>query len=307
MSIKNKLLASILLFIVHNTYAFDFPSSLDTGKYPFFITDTEIYLLYPKLTGGYSCQVLAPAIFNTLQKGKYDTAGKPIADNLKNYIETTVIPPAPTAAQQDMCNQLAIPPNLPPAANDKFSVIDKNVVLNSNVMATDPNNDPLAYSVNVAPLNGTLILSITGTFVYTPALDYTGADSFKYVVNDGKIDSNIATVSITINNPPPPPTGFAVFVCTKAGVSGLFDCAWWSQIILKDPANVTATDPILRCTKGWTGKSNMELCAPKFVTKGALTNTDSVGVCFGKKGGDTPNTCGNPGGEGFEKKTSVFP
>ena len=43
----------------------------------------------------------------------------------------------------------------------------------------------------------------TGAITYTPALNYTGPDSFMYKVRDNLgIDSNVATVSITVNAPP---------------------------------------------------------------------------------------------------------
>ena len=41
--------------------------------------------------------------------------------------------------------------------------------------------------------------------IYTPALNYNGADSFAFKANDGHLDSNIATVTIAIapvNDPP---------------------------------------------------------------------------------------------------------
>jgi hypothetical protein len=44
-----------------------------------------------------------------------------------------------------------------------------------------------------------------GTFVYTPVTGYSGMDTFTYKANDGTVDSNIATVSITetaVNNAP---------------------------------------------------------------------------------------------------------
>jgi len=36
---------------------------------------------------------------------------------------------------------------------------------------------------------------------YTPAAGYYGADSFTFKANDGALDSNIATVSITVVPP----------------------------------------------------------------------------------------------------------
>src|SRR5207247_6564482 len=40
---------------------------------------------------------------------------------------------------------------------------------------------------------------------YTPAANYNGSDSFTFKANDGTVDSNVATVSLTItpvNDPP---------------------------------------------------------------------------------------------------------
>src|SRR5207244_6582288 len=34
---------------------------------------------------------------------------------------------------------------------------------------------------------------------YTPAANYNGPDSFTFKANDGELDSNVATVSITVN------------------------------------------------------------------------------------------------------------
>ncbi len=39
----------------------------------------------------------------------------------------------------------------------------------------------------------------SGSYIYTPNVNAAGADSFSFKVNDGMVDSNPATVSITIN------------------------------------------------------------------------------------------------------------
>ena len=58
---------------------------------------------------------------------------------------------------------------------------------------TDADNNPLTYTVLSQPLHGTL----TGTapsLTYTPQAGYNSRDSFTFKVNDGTVDSNIATV-----------------------------------------------------------------------------------------------------------------
>lgn len=48
------------------------------------------------------------------------------------------------------------------------------------------------------PSHGQLILNPDGSFTYTPATNYVGADSFTYQANDGQLRSNIATVSLSV-------------------------------------------------------------------------------------------------------------
>jgi hypothetical protein len=77
-------------------------------------------------------------------------------------------------------------------------VIDENTPLPLTLNGTDITGDPLTFSVVSPPANGTL----SGTppnLVYQPATNYTGADSFTFLANDGQASSATATVSITIN------------------------------------------------------------------------------------------------------------
>ena len=63
--------------------------------------------------------------------------------------------------------------------------------------ASDVDGDPLSFSV----VNGPAMGSLSGTapnLTYTPAADANGSDSFTFRANDGKADSNTATVSIEI-------------------------------------------------------------------------------------------------------------
>ena len=65
------------------------------------------------------------------------------------------------------------------------------------LFATDADSDPLAYSVVTFPAHG--ILSGTPPdLTYLPAADYHGLDSLTFKASDGAIDSNVATVGITV-------------------------------------------------------------------------------------------------------------
>ena len=45
------------------------------------------------------------------------------------------------------------------------------------------------------PAHGSLTLNPNGSFSYTPNASYSGPDSFTYKANDGRPDSNVATVT----------------------------------------------------------------------------------------------------------------
>jgi hypothetical protein len=85
-----------------------------------------------------------------------------------------------------------------PVANNQAVVTDEDTPVGITLTGSDPDEDPLTFSVIAPPSNGTL----GGTapdLTYTPNADYNGSDSFTFKANDGSVDSNTATVSITVN------------------------------------------------------------------------------------------------------------
>jgi hypothetical protein len=64
--------------------------------------------------------------------------------------------------------------------------------------ASDVDGDSLTYSVVTTPVSGSLSGSAPN-LTYTPNNNFNGQDSFTFTVNDGTVDSNEATVSITVN------------------------------------------------------------------------------------------------------------
>src|SRR5205807_859473 len=65
----------------------------------------------------------------------------------------------------------------------------------------DADGDSLTAVLVSGPSHGTLALAANGSFTYTPAVDYIGPDSFTYKANDGQVDSNVSTVSLTVTAP----------------------------------------------------------------------------------------------------------
>ena len=88
--------------------------------------------------------------------------------------------------------------NHAPIANGQSVSVDQDSAAAITLSATDPDLDPLTYAVMSGPSHGTL----SGTapnLTYTPAPLYYGPDSFLFKANDGMLDSNVATITITVD------------------------------------------------------------------------------------------------------------
>jgi large repetitive protein len=88
--------------------------------------------------------------------------------------------------------------NVPPIAGNDIVTVAEDSSFAGQVSATDLNGDILAFALVTGPANGTLTFLADGTFDYTPDANFSGTDSFTYVANDGTVDSNVATISITV-------------------------------------------------------------------------------------------------------------
>ncbi len=99
----------------------------------------------------------------------------------------------------------------PPVASDGTLSATTAKATTGTLSATNPSSGTLAFAIVTAPAHGTAtVTASTGAYSYTSTGGYTGSDAFTWKVNDGVADSNIATVSVTVNAappPPPPPSG----------------------------------------------------------------------------------------------------
>ncbi len=89
------------------------------------------------------------------------------------------------------------PANQPPVAESMSLETPEDVALSVNLEAFDPEGQALSYIVLSAPQFGTLSGEVPN-MIYTPNANYHGADQFTFQVNDGELDSEIATVDIRV-------------------------------------------------------------------------------------------------------------
>ena len=86
--------------------------------------------------------------------------------------------------------------DIPTATSLNLST-NEDIAVAVTLAGSDIDGDVITYDVETTPANGTL----SGTMpnlTYTPNANFAGVDSFFYVVNDGKVDSNLTTVTITV-------------------------------------------------------------------------------------------------------------
>lgn len=97
--------------------------------------------------------------------------------------------------------------NTPPLATSQTVQVGKNTARVIRLAAADSDNDVLTYRLRSQPQHG-VVNDQLPDITYTPQSGYSGIDGFTFTVNDGQVESNLASVQITVlstqlpNNPP---------------------------------------------------------------------------------------------------------
>ncbi|HJU05761.1 MAG TPA: tandem-95 repeat protein [Nitrospiraceae bacterium] len=101
--------------------------------------------------------------------------------------------------------------NQAPVANSQPVTTPEDTARMIILTGSDPEGAALTFTIVTPPVRGSLstITQLNPTsaqVTYTPTDNLNGADSFTYKVHDGQVDSNVATVSITVTPVNDPPT-----------------------------------------------------------------------------------------------------
>ena len=66
-------------------------------------------------------------------------------------------------------------------------------------LGSDADANLLSATITAPPQHGTLNQQPDGTWRYTPNANFFGTDTLRFTLNDGRVDSNQATLTITVN------------------------------------------------------------------------------------------------------------
>lgn len=111
------------------------------------------------------------------------------------------------------------PVNDAPVALNGALTTDEDKAGTGTLAASDPENTALTFSVVAQGAKGTAV--ITGTsFTYTPVTNANGTDTFTFKANDGNLNSNTATLIVTINPVNDAPTATDGALMTNEDTSG---------------------------------------------------------------------------------------
>jgi len=105
--------------------------------------------------------------------------------------------------------------NSAPVARDSFHsvVMDDLLRIESDQLANDPDEDFLTFQIVSNATNGLLSFNANGPISYLPRPGFVGLDSFSYFVSDGKLVSDVQTVTIDVRSPVP--YGWGTTVSTR--------------------------------------------------------------------------------------------
>jgi VCBS repeat-containing protein len=151
------------------------------------------------------------------------------------------------------------PPNEAPVAlGDAYTVAEDGMLTVAAAQGvltndTDPDGGALTARLLSGPANGSLAFAADGSFVYRPAADWWGTDSFTYAARDGEDESTPVTVTLVVTpvNDAPRAEGDSYTLLEDGGLTialpgvlgndGDVDGDALTAMLVRGPANGTLT------------------------------------------------------------------
>ena len=118
----------------------------------------------------------------------------------------------PESAKHAICTVYVLPSkNTAPVGKELAFDTLKNISYKGFFEAHDPDGDGIKFIVSAPPKHGTLMLldEKSGNFMYTPKVDFTGRDTFKFKVCDGYGNMSQAVRAVVHVNEKPTDTVFS--------------------------------------------------------------------------------------------------
>ena len=107
------------------------------------------------------------------------------------------------------------------------------------LLGSDPEGDPITYTLDQTPRFGTVSISQCGVYTYTPGPDFTGTDTFTATIDDPGLHSS--TVPVTVVSNPATPAG-TVIDNFNGPAGSRPNPALWSSAVGWDAGLQTYTD-----------------------------------------------------------------
>ena len=157
-------------------------------------SDAKISLYYDTNNTGKDGTLIVENLSEDAEKDTYKwaTTAVPAGDYYIYGVIKDGVNPAVTAYSSGK-----VQVNHAPVAENQSRKTAEDTALELTLSAQDPDEDTLSYTILQDPTQGNLSGSAPN-LTYTPNANYQGTDTFTYKVNDGIVDSNTATVTISV-------------------------------------------------------------------------------------------------------------
>ena len=166
------------------------------------VAQDEVYSFTPSAADSDS-ETLTFSVANAPSWSSFDAtsgtlSGTPIRDDVGSYSNIVIsVSDGELSASLPAFTLEVTATNQAPVANNMQRTVAEDGTTSFTADVSDVDGDELTLSLQSQPQNG--VLEVQGTvFSYTPLPNFNGSDSFSFIASDGELESDLATVNITV-------------------------------------------------------------------------------------------------------------